>query len=471
MTTLDRTPTAVLWALLVVTVPAIGIVAAMSPAGGIAVFLAIALGAASLRAPIVALGAFTVVTYFEVLVVSQLLSPIKLAGGLVLVVAIGTVFARLQTDRSWRPAWGRYPIVLGLLLAFVVFSFASLGWAENMTQWKKVFQALATNAMLFLAVGIICSRLRDLYAIAWCALAAGTMSALYGMLNNLTIGGDRGVGSFGDPNEYAAVLVATIALGYAAFDSADRIRYRMIAAGGLSVCTLALLQTQSRGGIAAFLVLAMAIAFSSRGQERARLLGAGLMLAAITGAFLFSPPGQTFLGRVASDDSSGRTDLWHVAVREFVANPVAGVGLGNYAAVSRDYIDGEIQRADEFIDRPTTTHSIYLETLAEGGVVGATLFFSFLLATLGLLRMSVRRARAVGDRALVTMGRSLFAGTLGMLVSGVFLSGQYQEMLWLLLGIAPVYSVLVWQAASRQLQEQRDEIRRALELAQAEVAA
>jgi hypothetical protein len=85
--------------------------------------------------------------------------------------------------------------------------------------------------------------------------------------------------------------------------------------------------------------------------------------------------------RLFSLSSNGRLPLWRVAVHEFEAHPVAGGGPGSY--------EQEWLRHRTISAKVRDAHSLYLETLAETGVVGMALLGLALLAPL----LALRRAR------------------------------------------------------------------------------
>ena len=64
-----------------------------------------------------------------------------------------------------------------------------------------------------------------------------------------------------------------------------------------------------------------------------------------------------------SDVGGYRYDLWRIALEEFRAHPVAGVGAGNYVV---DYL--RLRRNPQYVRQP---HSIELQLLAELGIAGA----------------------------------------------------------------------------------------------------
>jgi UDP-GlcNAc:undecaprenyl-phosphate/decaprenyl-phosphate GlcNAc-1-phosphate transferase len=98
-----------------------------------------------------------------------------------------------------------------------------------------------------------------------------------------------------------------------------------------------------------------------------------------------------------------RYDYWRIAWRVWKANPVLGVGAGNY---SRPYYE---QRATtEDIDQP---HSLELQTLSELGLVGALLLAVFIAGVAwGAVRM---RREAVSS----SLSRALLVASLGAFVA------------------------------------------------------
>jgi O-antigen ligase len=86
--------------------------------------------------------------------------------------------------------------------------------------------------------------------------------------------------------------------------------------------------------------------------------------------------------RLLSLSGSGRVDAWRVALHDFAEHPLIGSGAGTYAA----YWD---------LHRPSTSdlrdaHSLYLETMAELGIVGFVLLVAALAVPL-VVAFRVRR--------------------------------------------------------------------------------
>ena len=79
--------------------------------------------------------------------------------------------------------------------------------------------------------------------------------------------------------------------------------------------------------------------------------------------------------RYLSTSGTGRYTLWRVALEDFEAHPILGVGTQNYEATYYQLRE----RALGFARQP---HSLPLEVLSERGLVGGVLFFGFLSACL-----------------------------------------------------------------------------------------
>ncbi|HVF77400.1 MAG TPA: O-antigen ligase family protein [Solirubrobacteraceae bacterium] len=100
-----------------------------------------------------------------------------------------------------------------------------------------------------------------------------------------------------------------------------------------------------------------------------------------------------------------RYDYWRVAVAEFRAHPVAGLGAGNYVA---EYYAR--RRSSEVVRQP---HSLQLQQLAELGVPGLIAVGGLLVAIGWLLVAAARRVSRGEDR--LTVGSAVAAG--GVLIA------------------------------------------------------
>jgi O-antigen ligase len=117
--------------------------------------------------------------------------------------------------------------------------------------------------------------------------------------------------------------------------------------------------------------------------------------------------------RLESVSSNGRVPYWEVAIDEFNAHPLIGGGSGSYEdwwAKNRGEKGGFVQDA----------HSLYVETLAELGIVGEGLLMAFLLPIFYFSFRAYRRA----SRSVRTQMAAALAAMLAFAV------GASYDWLW-----------------------------------------
>jgi len=249
----------------------------------------------------------------------------------------------------------------------------------------------------------------------------------------------RVTGPFANPNAYAQVLVVLIPL------AVDRLRYagqRWLAAGSLLLILLAIVFTYSRGGLlAAATVTALALL-----QRRPRL--SALLLVGVVAALLLQSLPARYIDRVSTltsflstnptgllNDPSfrGRVSETEVGWRMFADHPWVGVGLNNYPVYYQDY------SADIGLDSRREARapaSLYVEVLAEQGLVGITFFGLLLGFVFREINRGVRGLEATGQLAAAGMLAAFRLGLAGYLISSLFKNSAYATTFWLLIALA-----------------------------------
>jgi O-antigen ligase len=423
----------VIWAGMVLLAVVLGFVTALNPIAGAASFIGVLAVSRAARSGTFAVAAFLAASYFEVVTGAGGLGPIKLTGAALVVAAITALIQPAGMKLSYAPL--RHPYVIGGLIICIGTGITSAAWATDLLQVRTLSIRLLTDAAVFVAATIFIRRPSQLRVLCWTALGAATGATLYGYVTGDRVA-ERFIGASLDPNEYAALVVPSLVLGYGAISLAASRAARVAGWGALVICSVGLAASQSRGGLVACAVLVGVLAVTAQGRERLRI-GAGIGVMAIA-AIVFvavTPQGAVLAQRFADGDSSGRTDLWAAAFNMVAARPWTGVGLGNYPVVSVQYMDAATTQTELFIGAPRTVHNAFIEVYAELGVIGGTGFVVFVLGSVIVLARSLRTARHVGHRELAALARVILVAQLSALSSAMFLSGQYQELLWLLLAM------------------------------------
>lgn len=428
----------------------LALLSVIDPTLGIAGALTIAIAVGFFQSATFGICAFTFFAYFDIITEytgNPALSPIKVCGGALIVIGLLDLVTRARHGAGTRrpaPAWARHPIVLTAMVAFVGVGAASASWAVNTDQVKTLTIRLITEALVFIAIGVFLLRRHQLYALACTVLAAGVASTLAGIALHTEAFG-RAIGTFTDPNEYASAMVVSIGMGFGAMGAARTAWGRRACVAGIALCTWGVLVSQSRGGLIAIAVAGAYVVLSSRGRERVRMMGATfVLLAAFVSMLMLTPTGQQSLERITNGDSSGRSDLWRIAILEFQDYPLHGVGLGNFPAVAKRYITAKTEHSELVVSvAPRTTHNSYLEIAAELGLLGLGTFTVFVGGCILLAMRGVRAARRLRDDGVVALGRGIVAATIGFFASCAFLSNHYSEIIWAMLATCVAYHAYV----------------------------
>ena len=413
----------------------VGVAAGIQPRLGVAAALGVTFAAAVIADLTVGLFLFTILSFLEVVNAgSGAVSFIKVAG---LILFLSWFAAQAtRSRREARSLLASSPVITMAVVGFVSWSAISVAWAESSGTAIGSTSRFVLDALLFpIVFGAIRRREHFQWIVAAFVIGA-VMSALIGLLQS---GGARLAGGIGDPDGEAALLAAALMLDVGLIATLPRdSAAKTLAVIGALIMGLGLLDTGSRGGFVALVaVLVAAVLLGGRWRGRAaRLL---LIVAIVTPVYLFVLAPSAAVQHLSSSSSSGRTDLWKVGLKMFEANPVAGVGSGNFTVASIHYVQqaGDITRADLIVDVPHAAHNTYLEIIDELGVPG---FLMFLTIVIGSISAALRAARIYerrGDTSFELMSRGVALAVIALLTADFFITNEYEHLLWLLLALPP----------------------------------
>jgi O-antigen ligase len=419
---------------------ATGIVSGVQPKLGLELAFGLGFTAAVLGNLILGLCLFTVLSFLEVINLGgAALSVSKVAGLLLFLSLLASVSTgRTRESRGFLTA---QPLLAWSTIAFLSWSVVSIVWAGDRSAATTSTQRFVLNALLLPIVFIAVRNRRQLLWVIGAFVIGGAASAAYGFLG--TVSG-RLTGAIGDPNLEASVLVATIALAIGLSSTQERgsARRVWIAIGG-AVAMVGFLGTLSRGGlVAASAVLVSALVLGGRWRAQAGL--AVVMAVAVTGLYLGVVASNQAKQHVISEDSTGRSDLWKVGLKMFEAQPFTGVGSGNFQSQAYRYVESvpEITRADLIVAEPHVAHNTYLEAADDLGVPGLIFLVGILFASLRAGMQAANRYGRAGDLPFELLSRTVVLALIGTLAADVFIVGQYNKQLWLLLALPPVLLAL-----------------------------
>ena len=247
----------------------------------------------------------------------------------------------------------------------------------------------------------------------------------------------RLAGPIGEKNYYAQYLLMLVPLGGYLVVSERRRLLRAAAALAIALALVGISLTFSRGAAVGLAVVILALGLL--GYIRLRHLA---LVAMAIGLLLVLAPG--YVGRVAriaevltSDEEAdaavaGRVGENTAALLAFFDHPITGVGPGQFRLHYQQY--ARILGADQHTGT-RRAHSLYLNTAAELGVVGATAMLGVLASTIRALWRSRRQWLATDpDRA--RLPTAFLLSLISFLATAAFLDLAYARYFWLMLGLA-----------------------------------
>jgi probable O-glycosylation ligase (exosortase A-associated) len=248
----------------------------------------------------------------------------------------------------------------------------------------------------------------------------------------VTIGRDLG-SVLGDPNDLSLVLLFPLSFALALTMSPAIPRYqRLLGLGTVVVLLLAIVATQSRGGLLG-VVAVLAVFAWRRVRSKTLLFGGGAILLGVL--YLVAGISGRKSGGAAEaglDESAmGRLHAWEAAFGMALDNPLTGVGLNNFYSnyfFYSAYWDG-LNHA---------VHSTWFGVLGETGFVGLFAFLAMLVALIRSASTSLRKISGAKDtfpRVLEPVAEGILAGLVGFCVSGTFLTQGFTWPLYILLAL------------------------------------
>jgi putative inorganic carbon (hco3(-)) transporter len=252
--------------------------------------------------------------------------------------------------------------------------------------------------------------------------------------------------SMGDPNSLAATFASAIPIILALASFARNIALKfLLACQALFVAVLVTL-TGSRSGLIALLAVVFSIVALSRRRVLYFMIAA---LLATAGWFLLPQQYQARYSRLGeagtdlNEASSGRWDVWKSGIRMFASNPVTGIGAGAFlwANTSGDF-------------GPRTwlaAHSLYVQLLAETGVIGTVIWLSFLIYFLKKLTLLSRLLKTSAEQRWIGMfARGFLISAIALLVSGIFGHNLFRYTWYMMAGATVALSVIAGQPDENQ---------------------
>jgi len=356
------------------------------------------------------------------------LRSVRLSKNLLQLPFIGMILLGLIQLLPLRPAADNAGLPLSLSRSLSLDSYAT----------RLVLVQVISLFIYFAATLIFIDTPRRLRTLTRAIIIFGFLLAMFGLTQSFTSDGTKvywfrqltqstAFGPFINRHHFAGYMELTLALPLGLlFSGSIEAHKRPLYAFAALLMGVALIMTNSRGGMislaAEILFLLVVAGFSIRHEEKGKrvrtvlvrgALAAGLVIVLIAGAFAIG--GADVFNRLlgttnAADPTTGRSHYWSVTLDVIKTNPILGSGLGSLSVIyPRFDTRNGMYRLEQ-------AHNDYLQTLADGGIVGAILGLSFLII---LFRKGFMR-RKTEDKFRRGVATGALAGCFAVLVHSAF---------------------------------------------------
>ncbi|EGU38396.1 O-antigen ligase family protein [Vibrio splendidus] len=301
----------------------------------------------------------------------------------------------------------------GIYWKIIVMTLAIM-WLVNTTE------NLAKTAMTIIYAGALVSCIAVYNSANGIGLVEGS---------RVTIGRDFG-SMLGDPNDLALVLMFPLAFTISQARTPGIPWFKRIISALVCLLLLAaIIATQSRGGLLGCIAVIGIFAWKLI-QSKLLLMSGGAIAVVIL--YLVAGISDRASGGAAEegiDESAmGRIYAWEAAFKMALDNPLTGVGLNNFFSnyfFYSSYWDG-LNHA---------VHSTWFGVLAETGFIGLIIFVALIVSLIKTSRATLARLKAAGSSVppeLNSVAYAVYAGLLGTIVSGTFLTQAFNWPIYIL---------------------------------------
>jgi probable O-glycosylation ligase (exosortase A-associated) len=327
--------------------------------------------------------------------------------------------------------------LFGVLLIFMIFH---IPFAVNNYWAFHTFRAMAMTLIAYLGILTYVNTAERFKKLISVWLAIHSYLAISGLLHN-----GRGIGGWlGDENDFCLALNMVIPYAFFLASSDNNPKNKFLRFGMVGLFLSSIMATFSRGGFVGLIAVGLCCWFRS---SKKIVSGCLIVIFAVL-IMNFAPEGyweemstiqKEYTGEMVGTGAT-RQYTWEVGWRMFLANPVFGVGQGNFPWEFGHYEAGDFE-GRSFAGR--AAHSLYYTLMPELGLLGIFLFvgmnyciYKDLTFVRRLYKKKPKRAENGEIRFFFYSACALEASLVAFLASGYFISVLYYPSFWILMGFA-----------------------------------
>ena len=250
------------------------------------------------------------------------------------------------------------------------------------------------------------------------------------------------VGTTYDPNDLAALIVATLPIAVIQIQTTESRLWKLFCFGGAIAGLIGLIATQSRGGFVGLIIVAIFASLTKvRGFSKKRL--AALFI--IMGIFFIMQAGTDYKERISTifedvsslQAGSGRMMVWKRGLVIASDHPILGVGPNCFSSAYGRYLDNGLFKGDLWSGASTgawkVAHNSFLQVLVEMGIPGFLIFMAIIIYTFrNFKQLKILYSEGTVSERLESQVIALEMAMVGYLACAFFLTHAYSSTMYLI---------------------------------------
>ena len=322
-------------------------------------------------------------------------------------------------------------ILLGILMLF-----SSCYASDIYVSYLYLYAYIKYLLLYFLIINMLDSW-KSIRSLMWLLTITGLFMFFYGVYASFFASADkpimRMISFVEDPNSFAIKLMPLVAFSYILIKTEKLRILKIVALILLISLILSIILTFSRGGMIALFIMLSFIGFKEIKHKRNIffiVMFILLLLLIIPQELMFFRIGT--ITNINLDASIiQRVKILKGALRMFLDHPIWGVGAGNFITHSKIYCGTILGRV---------AHNSFLHVAAENGIIGLLLFSSILALTFKNL---IYCCKNLTNSKYYYYPLGIIYALLGFLIHSLFLSEQFNVVLFILIGLTVIINNMV----------------------------
>jgi O-antigen ligase len=333
------------------------------------------------------------------------------------------------------------------LVAIFIFSIPFAG--HRRIAFEFIFPDYCISFLFFFIFYLMVNTTKRLTTILFVTCFGSCMYFIMAILNGF--GGRLQFSTTFDPNDLAYFALVFLPINMIFLNRGNSIIVRTICSVSLVLGFAVIFLTESRGGFVALIIAACVMLLWSPVITKPMKISLIVVSVLLVSLMPIKSERYSTLINIEEDynltSPTGRLSIWELGIDMMIANPLTGVGVGNF---ERAIAYARQDRGDPA--KWQSPHNSLIEVGTEVGFVG---LFLYILLSFNALRIFVRARMQTHNQTLRKIGDVLVIGFVGMMAAAMFLTQGYSFYWLFYIALSAVISQILQQEMKERAVQQK----------------